>query len=170
MFVYVFDKLFFNKVNLPIKINGVYPLYLNDRVFLGNIEEQNGNWNLILADNITQIDNNPISITPFSHFTLTNEERDREYNVFILPIYDENLEVYKFSGETLSIGPNSCDINYEHKLFKDNPVTLTYKENNWTFETENENIFVSGYRQNKGKLLNGDYVMIILLLIIQIIM
>lgn len=160
MLVYVFDKLFFNKVNLPVKINGVYPLYLNERVFLGNIEEQDGKWNLVLADNISQIDNTPMSISPFSCFTLTNEEKDREYHVFILPIYDENLSVYKFTGETLTIGPSGCDINYKQELFNDNIVTLTYKESVWSFATENENVFLTGNRQNSGKLLNGDYIFI----------
>ena len=48
--VYLFNDIYFNKVNLPVKINGVYPLYLNDRTFLGNVEELDGKKSFISFD------------------------------------------------------------------------------------------------------------------------
>lgn len=157
MVVYIFDNLFFNKVNLPVKINGVYPLYLNDRIFLGNIEESDGKWNLILSDEISVCDGSNINISEFSSFILKNND-DRKFYVYVLPIFDNNLITYDVLGEEITFGSAGCDINYSLNVLEDKRLTLKYKEDKWTLETNIDNLFVCGERVNKCKLHNGDYI------------
>ena len=51
MIVYVFYNSFFKKVFLPIKVVGIYPVYLNENKLLFNIEGIDGKWYIKVSDN-----------------------------------------------------------------------------------------------------------------------
>ena len=158
MIVYLFNDIYFNKVNLPVKINGVYPLYLNDRVFLGNVEEVDGNWSLKLADNISYDNTTIPNITAYSSFKLLDtNNNNRVIYVYVLPSYDENLKRYEVKTDKFSIGKTGCDISYNIDSISDSVINFTYQENKWCLETEVDNVFVSDERVKKKSLFNGDF-------------
>ena len=133
--VYLFNDIYFNKINLPVKINGVYPLYLNDRTFLGNVEELDGKWVLKLADNISFDGNSIPDISIYSSFKLLDTNNDNKIiYVYVLPTYDENLKRYDVKTEKFSIGKSDCDINYNIDDVKDNIINFIYQK--WILYTK----------------------------------
>lgn len=158
MIVYLFNDVYFNKINLPVKINGVYPLYLNDRLFLGSIEESNGAWVLRLADNFSCDGNNVPNVSAYSSFKLvdTNNGNKLTY-VYILPTFDLNLKQYEVKTEKFTLGKFNCDINYNIDDVGDEILNFSYQDNKWSVETSSDNLFISGERVKKKSLFNGDY-------------
>ncbi len=158
MIVYLFNDIYFNKINLPVKINGVYPLYLNNRVFLGNIEEVNGSWKLNLAENIVYDTGSSFNIENYSNFTLRDENTGTIYYVYILPIYDTTVGYFEIKSDKFTIGKNNCDLNYDCSYIDDKIITLTYTDNKWNAKTDANCLFISGVRGNDIVLFNGDYI------------
>ena len=157
--VYLFNDIYFNKVNLPVKINGVYPLYLNDRTFLGNVEELDGKWVLKLADNISFDGNSIPDISIYSSFKLLDTNNDNKIiYVYVLPTYDENLKRYDVKTEKFSIGKSDCDINYNIDDVKDNIINFIYQDGKWNVETDCDYVFISDERDKKRTLFNGDFI------------
>ena len=156
MVIYIFDNLFFNKVNLPVKINGVYPLYLNDRTFLGNVEEIDGKWVLSLGENIIVSDGSVPNICEFSKFMLENKDNNNKYHIYILPIFDNNLSTYEVLSDEIKISSTDGDIKYN--LIESGTITLSYKDNKVFFQSDINSVFVNDERESKKILFNGDYI------------
>ncbi len=158
MIVYLFNDIYFNKINLPVKINGVYPLYLNNRVFLGNIEEVDGSWKLSLAENIVYDTDVNHNIENYSNFLLRDVNTESIYYVYILPIYDTSVNCYEIKSDKFTIGKTGCDINYNCNFIDNKNVNLSYVNNRWNVKTDANCLFVSGTRGNDINLFNGDYI------------
>ena len=158
MIVYLFNDIYFNKINLPVKINGVYPLYLNNRVFLGNIEEVDGSWKLSLAENIVYDTDVNHNIENYSNFLLRDVNTGSIYYVYILPIYDTSVNCYEIKSDKFTIGKTGCDINYNCNFIDNKNVNLSYVNNRWNVKTDANCLFVSGTRGNDINLFNGDYI------------
>lgn len=158
MIVYLFNDIYFNKINLPVKINGVYPLYLNNKVFLGNIEEVDGSWKLSLAENIVYDTDVNHNIENYSNFLLRDVNTESIYYVYILPIYDTSVNCYEIKSDKFTIGKTGCDINYNCNFIDNKSVNLSYVNNRWNVKTDANCLFVSGTRGNDINLFNGDYI------------
>lgn len=158
MIVYLFNDIYFSKVNLPVKVNGVYPLYLNERVFLGNIEEIDGTWKLNLAENIVYDNDSIHSIENYSNFVLRDVNTGSLYYVYILPTYDTSVSYYEIKSDKFTIGKTGCDINYNSVYLDDKIINLSYVDGRWNVKTDANSLFVSGVRGNDINLFNGDYI------------
>lgn len=157
MIVYLFDNYFFNKVVLPVKINGVYPLYMNDRTFLGNIEEKDGKWNITLGENITFNSTVIEEIKINTNFILENKNINAKYYVFVTSIY-ENYKKYSILKDTFKIGnESSCDIYYNFPDLPNDIIEFNYKDGKWNVNTLTNNLFISNSRIKNAGLYNGEH-------------
>ncbi len=161
MIVYIYNDMFFNKVNLPIKISGVYPLYLNERIFLGNIEEQNNHWCFVKGENVDFVSEATLEVREFSYFILQDKITKFNYYIFVTPTYDKALSTYKINSNKITIGSqNTCDIYYDFDGIpnKEDIITINSEDlKNVFVETNSNYAFLNDKRYNNKKIFSGDY-------------
>ena len=157
MIVYIFNDFYFSKVNLPTKINGVYPLYINENIFLGNIEEKEGSWVISLGNNIEFDSEGSHEIKENINFSLKNSINNEKYYIYIVSTY-EDTNNYNVLKENFTIGcTDDCDIIYKFPGVSEEKINLVYKEGKLQLETNAKNVFISDNRVKRCTLYNGDY-------------
>ncbi len=155
MIIYIFNNYFYNKIVLPKKINGVYSLYINNNLFLGNVEEKDGKWALSLGENIFFVGEAVSEIKENINFTVENRVLSSTYNIFVTPSF-VNYNRYSIIKDTLTIGNVDADIVYNNNI--EYKLSFKNENNNWVVETNNENLFINDDRVvSKSNIHNGDY-------------
>ncbi len=161
MFVYIYNNNYFNKVTLPVKISGVYPLYINERVFLGNVEEKDGEWIYSPSDVIENKESMSSTIKENTSFVVSDRNTHENYHIYVTKIYNENISTYTLNGDSFTIGGNTnCTIYYDLNEIenKDDVINISFENNNLVLNTESECVFVNDKRKKHKVLFAGDYV------------
>ena len=160
MIVYIYNDMFFNKVNLPIKISGVYPLYINERIFLGNVEEKNGKWTFSISDNVDFDGKEVEDIDVDTSFVLVDKVTKFKYHLYVTQTYNETPLKYTMMSDKITIGcKDQCDIIYPFEEIenKDEIITITCENNKLQLDTDSRFVFVCDDRYNKKTIYAGDY-------------
>ena len=165
MIVYLFNENVLITINLPIKISGMYPIYIQDRL-IANISSHEDQWILQISNEFMSNDfsaSHP-EIIPYKVCTLMSHFGKEKFKFVVVPKYDSTSKVFNIYNEiTIGNHPN-CDIYYPYdntmkngqEIMKISPVK---DKNFWNIETNTNNIFVSGRRIKSGeKIFNGDYI------------
>ncbi len=164
MIVYLFNDNDLVTVNLPVKVSGMYPIYIKDRL-IANVSSKENKWILQVAtefmsnDFLTQSE-----IIPYKVCTITSNFGNEKFKFVVVPKYDSTSQVFNIQNE-ITVGNNpNCDVYYSYdndpkntqEIIKISPVK---DKNNWNVQTNSNNIFVSGRRvKNSEKIFNGDYI------------
>ena len=153
MIVYLFNEDLFVKINLPVKVNGMYPLYISDNL-VANISAVNDKWIMQLSNKFfsNDIANGRIEVEQYKVLKINSNYGFKTFTFIAIPKYDENYKLFKIPT-SISIGNNSnCDIYYSYNkeengndFLKISP--LDYK---WKVETNSPNFFVSDKRIKTG--------------------
>ena len=160
MIVYIYNDMFFNKVNLPIKISGVYPLYINERIFLGNIEEKNGLWVYSISDNVSFKDAPVSEVKENTSFVLVDKTTKFNYYIYVTKTYSESTYRYNLLANQFTIGnAQTCDISYQFKDIekKEEVITISTVGDKLVLKTDSRFAFVNGKRIAEKTLDVGDY-------------
>ena len=162
MIVYIYNGPFFNKIILPIKVNGVYPIFSNDQKFLANIEEIDNKWTIKKNDEIILLENdeetNIIELKNYQTYTIKSILYNFEYYLYCSPIYDANLYRLFTNKTTITIGNSELtDIYFKNPKIANEIITLTFTNNYWTLNTESQNIYINDYQKKQHTFLFGDY-------------
>lgn len=165
MIVYLFNDNVFLKLNLPVKISGMYPIYLDERL-IANIFSEGENWKVGLSREFisNEFDETRTVLIPYKVFYLQSTYGDEKFVIVAVSKYDKN--VYSFSlFDEITIGNNpNCTIYYPYNPSQVNgnevlKLTLNNNHSACILETNANNFFVSGKRVKTGmKILCGDYI------------
>lgn len=163
MIIYLFNQNYFVKTYLPLIVDGVYPIYLENARFLANIEEKDGKWCIQKNDNIEIFHEEEIAINPvineYDFYTIKDLSFNVTFNLICTKSFDSNFLKIFTDKDELIIGPGIADIEFDNKHFKTSPIKVKFvkPENRWYLETEDTNTFVMDTRVNKCKIKCGDY-------------
>ncbi len=160
MIVYIYSDMYFNKVNLPLKISGVYPLYINERIFLGNIEEKNGMWTYSPSDGVDFPSGELFVIKENTSFVLTDKITKFKYYIYFTKTYNEQVYRYNMLTDKFTIGYGSnCDICYSFDQIekKDEIINIFVQNNKLYFKTDSRFTFINSKRKTEKVLYAGDY-------------
>ncbi len=161
MIVYIYNDMFFNKINLPLKVSGVYPLNINERLFLGNVEEKNGSWVFSCGENFEFEGNEIRNIINNTAFVLKDKRTKIPFHVFVSETYNRNtVKFNSINSGSLTIGYNQmCDISYNCDEIekKDEIINITYNNNAFILETNSRFAFVNDERISRKVIHAGDY-------------
>ncbi len=158
MIIYVFNNNYLNKINLPVKVSGVYQLHGKNNLFLGNFEATNDSWNFIPASSVLlDYQSNP-KITNYEEIIITDTISQEKYMIYSIPTYDQNNFKCLAQKDNITIGSDgSKDITYRKNIMDNGLISLTYTTNGWYLETNYQNVFVMDKPVTKTYLLDGDY-------------
>lgn len=164
MIVYLFNNNKFLTFNLPIKVSGMYPVYVEDRL-LANIYSEDDKWFINLSEDYSsnELVNGNNQVIPYNLYTITTNFGHESYTFLVIPKYDATMQAYDIFKE-ISVGNNpSCDIYFPfnpnlpngNEVLKISPIA----NNRWYLDTNSTNFFCSGNRVATGyTALNGDYI------------
>ena len=163
MIVYLFNENYFTKAYLPIILDGVYPLYLQNKKFLTNVEEREGKWHIQSNSSITVISDeniveNPV-LSEYKLYTIKDNVFDILFYLIATPRFNnESLQISGNKNEFV-ISKNNGDITYKNTDFEMLDLKLKYinEQKRWTLETNDKNTFVLDTRVNKATIKCGDY-------------
>ena len=165
MIVYLFNEDVLLTINLPIKISGMYPLYVQDRL-IANILSSDNKWVIQLSNEFMSNDFSTSEpyIIPYKVCTLISNFGGENYKFVVVPKYDTASYTFNIFNE-ITIGNNpNCDIyySYDDKVKNGQEVIKLTPVNNrsyWNIESNSRNVFISGKRIINGeKLFYGDYI------------
>ena len=164
MIVYLFNENILITINLPVKISGMYPIYVEDRL-IANISSNENKWILQISNDFESNDflAPQSEIIPYKVCNIMSKFGEEKFKFIVVPKYDSTFKVFDiFNG--ITIGNNAdCDIYYPYdNNTNGQEIVKVYSvknQNFWNIETNSSNIFVSGRRIKNGeKLFNGDYI------------
>ncbi len=165
MIVYLFNGEKFVTINLPVKVSGMYPIYMNERL-VANISSKDDNWIIVLSDDFmsNEFQSGEGILNPYDIYSLTSNYGNETYKILLVPKYDPNVNQYNIFNPII-IGSNpKCDVYYPYDAGAPNGsemlrVTPVNNGNSWTIEVNADSFFVSGKRAFTGmKVFNGDYI------------
>ena len=162
MIVYIYNDMFFNKINLPLKISGVYPLNINERLFLGNVEEKNGSWIFSCGENF-EFDGKAVkNIENNTSFVLKDKRTKIQFYVYASDTFNKTpVKLNIINGNNITIGYNQkFDISYSNEIIinKEEYINIIINNNSYVLETESRYVFVNDERTSKKVLHAGDYI------------
>ncbi len=163
MIIHLFDEKNYTAIDLPVKINGMYPLYINDRL-IANIVAEDGQWILKLSDDFTssEIPGLSAKIETLKVYRLFYKFEKRQFFFIMAPKYDPSFQNYNISN-SITIGNHpGCDIYYPYDpscRFGQEVMKITPDKYKWLIETNSPNFIISGkHAINNQRIMNGDYI------------
>lgn len=163
MIVYLFNNKIITTINLPIKVNGMYPIYVDDKL-IANVFSNNGQWIIqpsrnLLSEDLRTVNN---QLIPYRVYNLYNNVGNQYYVLVATPKYESNVyQLDVFKQITIGNNPN-CDVYYPYvnnNLEEIAKIMPTGEKGIWTIETNSNNYFLSGQRAVSGKkIMSGDYI------------
>lgn len=165
MIVYLFNENILVTINLPIKISGMYPLYVGERL-IASICSEDDKWIVQLADGFmsNEFIEPKSQLIPYKVCTLISSFGRDKLKLVAIPKYDSSTSVFNmFNGITIGNNPN-CDIYYPYDSKMPNgqeiiKVTPIVQQSSWKVEASSSNFFISGRRIRNGEtIVSGDYI------------
>lgn len=165
MIIYLFNDNVYTKIDLPVKVSGMYPLYISEKL-VANIMSKDNDWIIQLSDDYISNDfqDDNTKIIPYKVCKVISNFGNESFSLVAVPKYDSTSQVYDLFN-TITIGSNpSCDIYYPYdsqapngqEVLKISPIASSY---NWQIETSSKSFFVSGNRAQSGSnIMNGDFI------------
>ena len=130
MIVYLFNDNDLVTVNLPVKVSGMYPIYIKDRL-IANVSSKENKWILQVAtefmsnDFLTQSE-----IIPYKVCTITSNFGNEKFKFVVVPKYDSTSQVFNIQNDYISLKlANSNDIWFHVQKFHGSHVLLKNPEN-----------------------------------------
>lgn len=165
MVIYVYNGELFTKITLPQKISGVYQIFVQNDIFLANVEEINGAWHIMNNEEIELFREGNESLNPELHlyeiYTIKNKLTNQNYFLIATPLYDDNVYRVEANTATITIGSSqNDDIFYENPHLINQHIVLNITENYWNFETKCNDVYVSEIKTTQTKLKYGDYIFV----------
>lgn len=153
MIVYLFNDDLYVKINLPVKVNGMYPLYVSD-MLVANISAKDDKWIMQLSPKFTSDDfkKDNFEIIPYNIYKLKTNYGFKNMEFVAVPKYDKNFKLYRFNSG-FSVGNNSkCDIfyYYDEVTNGNNVLSVTSSGSKWKVETASPKFFISDKRIKSG--------------------
>lgn len=165
MIVYLFNYRCFSKIKLPVKVSGMYPLYISEKL-IANILSKNNSWIIQLSNEYMSddIQNKYIEVIPYKVCQFVSKSGNESFNFVAVPKYDSNFKVFNLiNAITIGNDPN-CDLYYPydskapngHDILK---ILPTNSNSNRLIETNSVNFFISGNRAQSGTtIMSGDFI------------
>lgn len=165
MIVYLFNDEFFTKINLPVKVSGMYPLYLKDKLVATILSDDN-RWIIRLSEDYVSNDipKNRSDIIVSKVVRIMSKLDNTFLNFIVVPKYDDSSLIFNVYNQ-ITIGDNpNCDIYYHWNKTMPNGqeflrITPLENESAYNISVNSNNFFISDRRAENGmKLKNGDYI------------
>ena len=158
MIVYLFNDTELLKINLPLKISGMYPIYIKNRLVASIVANEN-KWEIQLSSDFmsNEITDLEKELIVYKVYYLNSTFGQDKYNLIASPKYDETFKIYGLINEgAITLGNNSnCDIYYPY----DNSVNgqeilkinfINDNDNKLKIETDSSNFFISQFANSSG--------------------
>ena len=163
MIVYLFNDDIFMSINLPTKVSGMYPMYVNDKLIVNIFSNDSNKWIVQLSKDLVskEFSVGGNELIPYKIYNIVSSTGKDNFNMISIPKYDSNvyyLDVLK--QVTIGNDPN-CDIYFPYNSGAMEVMKVMPTGSNcvWTIETNSNHFFISGQRAMSGiKLMSGDYI------------
>ena len=115
MIVYLFNDNFLTKLNLPIIVSGMYPIYNADKL-VATIMSEDNKWRIRLAEGYVSndISKEGEDIVTYKVLKIMSDYKNEYFHFIVVPKYDPNVKVFNVYN-SIAIGDNvGCDIYYSY--------------------------------------------------------
>jgi len=168
MKVILFDNSILQEEKLPHKITGNYTFKLQNLEEIINIEENSGNW-CIYSNDKYQIfkQNQPVGniiLRPLEFYNIRFNGLEKEYILYIPPIYDDTFSKYCINNNTtIKIGKNQQNnICYNLPIIDNLELIINYNNGLWEISNlSNSKVFYNNKIINNTTIIkSGDGIFI----------
>ncbi len=162
MIVYLFNNEILKTMNLPAKVSGMYPIYVNDQI-IANISSNENKWFVQLSNSLASNELKTFNneLIPYKIYNISANVGNNHFYMIATPKYDPNsFQLEALNQITIGNDPN-CDIYYPYNtnVSEIMKVIPAGSKGVWNIETNSKNFFVSEQRAISGtKIMSGDYV------------
>ena len=104
MIVYIFNGQKFITINLPVKVSGMYPIYINERL-VANISSKDDNWIIVLSEDYmsNEFPSGEGVLNSYDIYSLISNYGNETYKMLLVPKYDENVSQYNIFNSIMIV-------------------------------------------------------------------